>query len=205
MSYSPQYPAAPSGEQAVYPTLTPQDPGASYDAMLRAGAQAPRRSGVEVAAIVLTAVALLLEGVQLFLRTQGVMRNAGPSLVAYILLEFLVDPLIILLVVGLVQGAVRRVNGALAGVVVLGRDPVASSEHPEASLLVLRGTSLSISKTHALLIPVVDGLWVADLHSTNGTTIIHGGASRRAVPGIPEPVFPGDRVLFGKVGYRVKE
>lgn len=119
MSYSPQYPAAPSGEQAVYPTLTPQDPGASYDAMLRAGAQAPRRSGVEVAAIVLTAVALLLEGVQLFLRTQGVMRNAGPSLVAYILLEFLVDPLIILLVVGLVQGAVRRVNGALAGVVVL--------------------------------------------------------------------------------------
>lgn len=119
MSYSPQYPAAPSGEQAVYPTLTPQDPGASYDAMLRAGAQAPRRSGVEVAAIVLAAVALLLEGVQLFLRTQGVMRNAGPSLVAYILLEFLVDPLIILLVVGLVQGAVRRVNGALAGVVVL--------------------------------------------------------------------------------------
>lgn len=121
MSYSPQYqyPAAPSGEQAVYPTLAPQDPGASYDAMLRAGAQAPRRSGVEVAAIVLAAVALLLEGVQLFLRTQGVMRNAGPSLVAYILLEFLVDPLIILLVVGLVQGAVRRVNGALAGVVVL--------------------------------------------------------------------------------------
>ena len=119
MSYSPQYPAAPSGEQAVYPTLTPQDPGASYDAMLRAGAQAPRRSGVEVAAIVLAAVALLLEGVQLFLRTQGVMRNAGPSLVAYILVGFLVDPLIILLVVGLVQGAVRRVNGALAGVVVL--------------------------------------------------------------------------------------
>ena len=119
MSYSPQYPAAPSGEQAVYPTLAPQDPGASYDAMLRAGAQAPRRSGVEVAAIVLAAVSLLLEGVQLFLRTQGVMRNAGPSLVAYILVEFLVDPLIILLVVGLVQGAVRRVNGALAGVVVL--------------------------------------------------------------------------------------
>ncbi|WP_366180485.1 RDD family protein [Actinomyces timonensis] len=94
---------------------------------------------------------------------------------------------------------------ALAGVVVLGRDPVASPEHPEASLLVLRGTSLSISKTHALLIPVVDGLWVTDLHSTNGTTIVHGGTSRRAVPGIPEPVFPGDRVLFGKVGYRVKD
>ena len=119
MSYSPQYPAAPSGEQAVYPTLALQDPGASYDAMLRAGAQAPRRSGVEVAAIVLAAVSLLLEGVQLFLRTQGVMRNAGPSLVAYVLVEFLVDPLIILLVVGLVQGAVRRVNGALASVVVL--------------------------------------------------------------------------------------
>ncbi|QKD80319.1 RDD family protein [Actinomyces marmotae] len=94
---------------------------------------------------------------------------------------------------------------ALAGVVVLGRDPVTSPEHPEASLLVLRGTSLSISKTHALLIPVVDGLWVTDLHSTNGTTIVHGGTSRRAVPGIPEPVFPGDRVLFGKVGYRVKD
>lgn len=134
MSYSPQYPAAPSGEQAVYPTLAPQDPGASYDAMLRAGAQAPRRSGVEVAAIVLAAVALLLEGVQLFLRTQGVMRNAGPSLVAYILLEFLVDPLIILLVVGLVQGAVRRVNGALAGVVVLAV--------PRAVLIVLRLAAL---------------------------------------------------------------
>ena len=134
MSYSPQYPAAPSGEQAVYPTLAPQDPGASYDAMLRAGAQAPRRSGVEVAAIVLAAFALLLEGVQLFLRTQGVMRNAGPSLVAYILLEFLVDPLIILLVVGLVQGAVRRVNGALAGVVVLAV--------PRAVLIVLRLAAL---------------------------------------------------------------
>lgn len=134
MSYSPQYPAAPSGEQAVYSTLTPQDPGASYDAMLRAGAQAPRRSGVEVAAIVLAAVALLLEGVQPFLRTQAVMRNAGPSLVAYVLLEFLVDPLIILLVVGLVQGAVRRVNGALAGVVVLAV--------PRAVLIVLRLAAL---------------------------------------------------------------
>ena len=134
MSYSPQYPAAPSGEQAVYPTLALQDPGASYDAMLRAGAQAPRRSGVEVAAIVLAAVSLLLEGVQLFLRTQGVMRNAGPSLVAYILVEFLVDPLIILLVVGLVQGAVRRVNGALAGVVVLAV--------PRAVLIVLRLAAL---------------------------------------------------------------
>ena len=134
MSYSPQYPAAPSGEQAVYPTLALQDPGASYDAMLRAGAQAPRRSGVEVAAIVLAAVSLLLEGVQLFLRTQGVMRNAGPSLVAYVLVEFLVDPLIILLVVGLVQGAVRRVNGALAGVVVLAV--------PRAVLIVLRLAAL---------------------------------------------------------------
>ena len=134
MSYSPQYPAAPSGEQAVYPTLALQDPGASYDAMLRAGAQAPRRSGVEVAAIVLAAVSLLLEGVQLFLRTQGVMRNAGPSLVAYILVEFLVDPLIILLVVGLVQGAVRRVNGALAGVVVLAV--------PRAVFIVLRLAAL---------------------------------------------------------------
>ena len=134
MSYSPQYPAAPSGEQAVYPTLALQDPGASYDAMLRAGAQAPRRSGVEVAAIVLAAVALLLEGVQPFLRTQAVMRNAGPSLVAYILVEFLVDPLIILLVVGLVQGAVRRVNGALAGVVVLAV--------PRAVLIVLRLAAL---------------------------------------------------------------
>ena len=134
MSYSPQYPAAPSGEQAVYPTLALQDPGASYDAMLRAGAQAPRRSGVEVAAIVLAAVSLLLEGVQLFLRTQGVMRNAGPSLVAYVLVEFLVDPLIILLVVGLVQGAVRRVNGALAGVVVLAA--------PRAVFIVLRLAAL---------------------------------------------------------------
>lgn len=134
MSYSPQYPAAPSGEQAVYPTLALQDPGASYDAMLRAGAQAPRRSGVEVAAIVLAAVSLLLEGVQLFLRTQGVMRNAGPSLVAYVLVEFLVDPLIILLVVGLVQGAVRRVNGALAGVVVLAV--------PRAVFIVLRLAAL---------------------------------------------------------------
>ena len=40
MSYSPQYPAAPSGEQAVYPTLALQDPGASYDAMLN-GALSP--------------------------------------------------------------------------------------------------------------------------------------------------------------------
>lgn len=76
----------------------------------------------------------------------------------------------------------------LVGAVVVGRDPVADAAHPEATGLPLTDPDRSISKTHLALTSQDGGVWVEDLHSTNGTQV-------ESPTGVLTPVLPDDGVL----------
>ena len=65
---------------------------------------------------------------------------------------------------------------------VVGRDPRNISAYPQAQRVSIFDPSRSVSKTHALLVPVPGGVWVTDLHSTNGTRLrlqVQAGGDRR--------------------------
>lgn len=84
-----------------------------------------------------------------------------------------------------------------AGPVVLGRFPGVRAERGEKTL-TLRDTTRAVSKVHCRLTPAPDGVWVEDLHSTNGTLVLQqDGAVLHAVPGIPLLAQVGDRIQLG--------
>ncbi len=62
--------------------------------------------------------------------------------------------------------------------IVLGRNPVAPRAWPEAAPLALDDPAKTVSKSHAVVVAGEDGLTVIDLRSTNGTAVVHEGASR---------------------------
>ena len=86
---------------------------------------------------------------------------------------------------------------------VVGRDPRNISAYPQAQRASIFDPSRSVSKTHALLVPVPGGVWVTDLHSTNGTRIESNGAVTALVPEKEEAAMPGSKVVFGNAVYRV--
>ena len=91
----------------------------------------------------------------------------------------------------------------LRSVVVIGRNPVESAGDPaEATLLAVADES--VSKTHAAVGVDEGGVWVVDRYSTNGTTIIDTGGTRRLVPGEPTRVVPGTVVHLGEYTMRVE-
>lgn len=58
------------------------------------------------------------------------------------------------------------------GVLYLGRNPVATTAHPDAAVLAVDDQSKSVSKTHAMLEVDAGELWVHDLDSTNGVWVV---------------------------------
>ena len=62
--------------------------------------------------------------------------------------------------------------------IVLGRNPVAPRARPEVVPLALDDPSKTVSKSHAVVVPVDTGLTVVDLRSTNGTAVVQQGKSR---------------------------
>lgn len=86
---------------------------------------------------------------------------------------------------------------------VVGRDPRNISAYPQAQRASIFDPSRSVSKTHALLVPVPGGVWVTDLHSTNGTRIESNGAVTALVPEKEEAAMPGSKVVFGNTVYRI--
>ena len=83
------------------------------------------------------------------------------------------------------------------------RDPRNISAYPQAQRASIFDPSRSVSKTHALLVPVPGGVWVTDLHSTNGTRIESNGAVTALVPEKEEAAMPGSKVVFGNAVYQV--
>ncbi|VEG29629.1 RDD family protein [Actinomyces howellii] len=92
----------------------------------------------------------------------------------------------------------------LIGPTVMGRDPQNISDYPDAERVSLPDATRSISKTHAAVAPVPGGVWVTDLHSTNGTRVEHKDRIEAAVPGVPSPAPTGSIVVLGRAAYRVE-
>ena len=92
---------------------------------------------------------------------------------------------------------------ALDASVLIGRNPAASADWPQATLLPVVDLTKSVSKTHALL--EVDGgaLWVHDLDSTNGVYIVVGDDVVEAVPGTRSAVPEGSDLELGEFVMRV--
>jgi len=89
---------------------------------------------------------------------------------------------------------------------VVGRNPVAPEAFPDARLHSLQDTTMSVSKTHAVVGPDPDGVWVQDLRSTNGTAVTTANGMRTAVPsGGRLLAGQGAVVHIGKLAFRVTE
>ncbi|WOF22661.1 FHA domain-containing protein [Microbacterium betulae] len=73
--------------------------------------------------------------------------------------------------------------------VVVGRRPRGVRATDEAPRLVtVESPSSDISRSHVEVRPDADGVVVVDLHSTNGTTLLRGGAA-------PVQLYPGEHTL----------
>ncbi|WP_158685343.1 RDD family protein [Microbacterium halophytorum] len=86
---------------------------------------------------------------------------------------------------------------ALAGAALVGRDPRALGEYEAAALIAVADEGRSISKTHLAVRATPRGVEVIDLHSTNGTSITHGGAEHPLPPSQSGLAQIGDTVRFG--------
>ncbi len=81
----------------------------------------------------------------------------------------------------------------------LGRNPKASPGVAYEAVLVVVDPGKTISKSHAELMVVADELLVLDLDSGNGTVVeTPGHAPVRCVPGMPQPVRRGSRLVLGR-------
>jgi hypothetical protein len=65
------------------------------------------------------------------------------------------------------------------GPVVVGRKPFEVEGFPGAQLLAVEDREKTVSKNHAILLPYDGGLFVLDLNSTNGVSVV---ADRRRTP-----------------------
>ncbi len=83
---------------------------------------------------------------------------------------------------------------------VLGRNPAARVGVEVAHLVPVADPTRSVSKTHLGFGLDTIGLWVEDLHSTNGTAVVSVDGTRTPLtPGLAVHVAPGDVVVVGDV------
>ena len=83
---------------------------------------------------------------------------------------------------------------AVYGRTLYGRNP--ASEQGAVAIAV-RDETLSLSKTHFEIGGDVAGAWIADRHSTNGTTLVRDGSRIPLVPGLPTSLRAGDSLELG--------
>lgn len=87
---------------------------------------------------------------------------------------------------------------------VLGRDPAAVVGQEVAHVVPIPDPTRSVSKTHLGFGIDAVGLWVKDLHSTNGTAVRSPEGVRTSLqPGLAVHVAPGDVVVVGDVELEV--
>lgn len=91
------------------------------------------------------------------------------------------------------DGAVIDVDGTI----VVGRDP-SSSLVANSTAVPIADDGRSMSKSHAALSVTDEGLFVEDLHSTNGVRIIRGGEEFEVSPGSPAPLRADDVLVLGE-------
>jgi hypothetical protein len=88
--------------------------------------------------------------------------------------------------------------------VVLGRDP-RPAVTGGARAIAVDDPARTVSKTHAAAEPLVDGLLVTDLQSTNGVRVeAPGEPPRELLPGEPTVVHDGAVLYLGEFGLRLE-
>lgn len=84
------------------------------------------------------------------------------------------------------------------GLTLIGRRPEPRSGEGVHQAVALRSEDMSLSKTHAQVQVVADGvLVVMDRGSTNGSVLLRQGVSRALAAGRPTTLLDGDHVRFG--------
>ncbi len=93
----------------------------------------------------------------------------------------------------------------ITGRSLLGRNPIAASGVGYESVLVVVDPGKTVSKSHAELMVVADELLVLDLGSGNGTVVeTPGQPPIRCVPGMPQRVRRGSRLVLGRQAITVE-
>lgn len=86
----------------------------------------------------------------------------------------------------------------LVGPLVIGRAPRVQVSEPTATLLAVDDPSMSMSATHLLVGPDPQGVWVEDMGSTNGSSVVDPlGATTVLLPGTRHTVVAGSLLRFG--------
>ncbi|PXA67934.1 hypothetical protein CTB96_14820 [Cryobacterium arcticum] len=87
---------------------------------------------------------------------------------------------------------------AVTGSIVLGRDPAPVTRRA-ATMVSVQDPARSVSKSHAL-IELIDGaLWITDLHSTNGVSLVDAHGERTPLdPGIRAPLTGRQSLTLGE-------
>ena len=99
-----------------------------------------------------------------------------------------------------VRWRLLSVDGALIdidGTIVVGRDP-SSNLVANSTAVPIADEGRSMSKSHAVLRVNDEGLFVEDLHSTNGVRIVRGGSEIKVAAGTPAAVRAGDVLVLGE-------
>jgi hypothetical protein len=82
--------------------------------------------------------------------------------------------------------------------ILVGRSPAPRNGAPWSERLVAVDDR-AVSKTHLAVTPRNGEVWVEDLHSTNGTSLVHASGTIEALaPGTPTRVNEGTSVVFGE-------
>ena len=89
------------------------------------------------------------------------------------------------------------------GTIVVGRDP-STRLVADSTAVPITDDGRSMSKSHAALSVTDEGLFVEDLHSTNGIRIIRGGNEHAVPVGSPIAVRTGDTLVLGGREFAVK-
>jgi pSer/pThr/pTyr-binding forkhead associated (FHA) protein len=91
------------------------------------------------------------------------------------------------------DGAVIEIDGTI----VVGRDP-SSSLVANSAAVPIADDGRTMSKSHAVLSVTDEGLFVEDLHSTNGVRIIRDGKEIVVSAGSPARVRADDVLVLGE-------
>lgn len=83
---------------------------------------------------------------------------------------------------------------AVYGRTLYGRNPASEDG---AVAIPVRDETLSLSKTHFEVGGDTAGTWIADRHSTNGTTLVRDGGRIPLTPGVRTNLRDGDTLEFG--------
>jgi pSer/pThr/pTyr-binding forkhead associated (FHA) protein len=85
-------------------------------------------------------------------------------------------------------------------ITIVGRADPDCATQPDLDLTPQGGDKLGVSRQHAILMSNVDGLWLIDLDSTNGTWV--NGLYLQ--PGLKYRLRNGDRIEFGSLELAVR-